>query len=115
MNAKVTITLEMVVLWTATILLYKKKHPRALWADILVFIGLPSAFATGILLALLTIPVDISGAQWPALFGGLIAGSAILYEGQAAVTVIDQVLEKIQGLENVNLEPTTGGTPPTKR
>ena len=110
MNAKVALTVEMILLWIGTLLVYKKKHPNVSWVDTYVFVGLPSGVAVAALFALLTIPIDVSGAEWPAIFGAIITGSAILYEGQGIATSIDHVLEVLQGIEAT---PLTSGAPPT--
>ena len=91
-QTKTAILFEMSLLWVATMLLWRKRHPEMALADLVVFVGAPSGAAILILMALLTIPVDVSDAEWPALAGALIAGSGILYMGSEAAIGLEQVL-----------------------
>lgn len=100
-NAKTAVMFEMAVLWTGTLLSYHQFNPRVSLPDLIIFIGLPAGLVILILAAILTAFIDIFGSDWPALFGLLIAGSALLYQGIVVSNAIDTLLDELVSFQRI--------------
>ena len=94
LNNKALILAELLIVWATTVLVYQNKSGKP-WPEVMVGVGMRSAGAVSLLRAGLFLLADMGYEDWAAAFGGLVAGSSILFWAPKETGAFDDLVSKL--------------------